>query len=170
MTSMTISFPNEDDTGFDPFVIKSGVQHMDGDTLLRYVRTRFDDPRGDFGRIDRQQQAVVALKQLLTFQSLVKAPLLVDELHQMVDTNFPIASQRVVGLARLGLEIPLERVYSEVIDYEGNLVYDDELESGAKVLRPNLPAVRSHDAGEPSGHGPAPTYRRPGSHRPASGR
>ena len=136
-------FPNEDDTGFDPFIIKRGVHHMGGDTLLRYVRTRFDDPRGDFGRIDRQQQAVVALKQLLTFQSLVKAPLLVDELHAMVDTNFPIASQRVVGLARLGLAIPLERVYSEVIDYEGNLVYDDELESGAKVLRPNLPAVRS---------------------------
>ena len=137
------SFPNEDDTGFDPFIIKSGVHHMDGDTLLRYVRTRFDDPRGDFGRIDRQQQAVVALKQLLTFQSLVKAPRLVDELHAMVDTNLPIASHRVVGLARLGLAIPLERVYSEVIDYEGNLVKDDELESGAKVLRPNLPAVRS---------------------------
>lgn len=137
-------FPNADDTGFEPFIIKRGVHHMDGDTLLRYVRTRFDDPRGDFGRIDRQQQALAALKnQKLTFQSLFKVPLLVDELNSAVDTNFPIHPQRLVALARLGLSIPLERIYSEVIDYEGNLVNDVELESGAKVLRPDLPAVHS---------------------------
>lgn len=139
-------FPNADDTGFEPFVIKSGLHHMDGDTLLRYVRTRFDDPRGDFGRIDRQQQALVALKtQLLTFQSVAKAPLLVDDIYGMVDTNFPVVSDidKALALARLGLDIPRERIYSHVIDYQDNLVYDDELESGAKVLRPNLPAVRA---------------------------
>ncbi len=138
------SFPNEDDTGFEPFVIRRGLHHMSGDTLLRYVRTRFDDLRGDFGRIDRQQQALVELKsQLLTFQSLVKIPLLFDDLYGMVDTNFPLQPQRVVALARLGLAIPRERMYSEVIDYEGNLVSDAVLESGAVVLMPNVTAVRS---------------------------
>lgn len=136
-------FPNADDTGFDPFVIRKGVHHMNGDTLLRYVRTRFDDPRGDFGRIDRQQQALVALKsQILTFQSLVRIPLLLNELHGMVDTNFPLHPQRVVALARLGLAIPRERVYSEVISYEGNMVYDDVINE-RKVLRPNTYAIRS---------------------------
>ncbi len=139
------SFPNDDDTGFDPFIVKSGVHHMDGDTLLRYVRTRFDDPRGDFGRIDRQQQALVALKQLLTYQSLAKVPFLFDDFYGMVDTNFPVLTspQRVLALARLGVEIPRGRVYTEVIDYEGDLVQDVVLPSGAKVLRPNLPAVRN---------------------------
>ena len=137
-------FPNADDTGFEPFVIKRGVHHMDGDTLLRYVRTRFDDPRGDFGRIDRQQQALVALKtQLLTYQTIGKIHLLLGEFQSMVDTNFPISPQRALALGMLGLEIEPDRIYSEVIDYEGNLVWDVELESGAKVLRPNLPAVRS---------------------------
>ena len=135
-------FPNADDTGFDPFVIKAGVHHMNGETLLRYVRTRFDDPRGDFGRIDRQQQALVALKsQILTFQSLVRIPLLMNELHGMVDTNFPLYPQRVVALARLGLAIPRERVYSEVISYEDNLVQDIVIDE-RKVLRPNVYAVR----------------------------
>lgn len=136
-------FPNADDTGFDPFVIKAGTHHMNGETLLRYVRTRFDDPRGDFGRIDRQQQALVALKsQILTFQSLVRIPLLINELHGMVDTNFPLYPQRVVALARLGLEIPRERVYSEVISYDGNLVQDIVIDE-RKVLRPNVYAVRA---------------------------
>ncbi len=138
-------FPNADDTGFDPFVIKSGVHYMGGETLLRYVRTRFDDRRGDFGRIDRQQQVLVALKtQLLTFQNLVKVPFLLDDFAGIIDTNFPVftSPQRVLDLARLGAEIPRERVYSRVIDYEGNLVQDVTLPSGAEVLRPNLPAVR----------------------------
>ncbi len=136
-------FPNADDTGFDPFIIKAGVHHMNGDTLLRYVRTRFDDPRGDFGRIDRQQQALVALKsQLLTFQNLVKVPFLLNELYGAVDTNFPLHPQRVTALARLGLAIPRERVYSEVIGYEGNMVYDDVVDERS-VLRPNTYAIRS---------------------------
>lgn len=136
-------FPNADDTGFDPFIIKKGVHHMNGDTLLRYVRTRFDDPRGDFGRIDRQQQALVALKsQILTFQSLVRIPLLLNELYGTVDTNFPLHPQRVIALARLGVAIPRERVYSEVIGYEDNLVYDVVIDE-RKVLRPNVYAVRS---------------------------
>ena len=114
-----------------------------GDTLLRYVRTRFDDPRGDFGRIDRQQQALVALKsQLLTFQNLVKVPFLLNELYGAVDTNFPLHPQRVTALARLGLAIPRERVYSEVIGYEGNMVYDDVVDERS-VLRPNTYAIRS---------------------------
>jgi LCP family protein required for cell wall assembly len=139
-------FPNRDDTGFDPFIIKSGIHHMDGDTLLRYVRTRFDDPRGDFGRIDRQQQALVALKtQLLTFQSLAKATLLISDLSGLVDTDFPIVTspQKAIALGWVGMDISRERIYSFVVDYEGDLVKDDELSTGAKVLRPNLAAVRS---------------------------
>ena len=137
-------FPNADDTGFEPFIIARGEHHMDGDTLLRYVRTRWDDPRGDFGRIERQQQALVALKsQLLTHQTFGKIHLLLGEFQGMVDTNFPISPQRALALGKLGLAIEPERIYSKVIDYEGNLVADVELESGAKVLRPNLPAVRS---------------------------
>ena len=136
-------FPNADDTGFDPFVMPAGRQYMDGDTLLRYVRTRFTDPRGDFGRIDRQQQALLALKsQLLTHESIPKIPLILAEFRGTLDTNFPISLQRGLALANLGLAIPRERIYSKVIDYEGNLVRDVELASGAKVLWPDLAAVR----------------------------
>ncbi|THF74764.1 hypothetical protein E6C55_24135 [Cohnella fermenti] len=35
-----------------------GLQHLNGDQALKFSRMRYDDPRGDFGRNDRQKQVV----------------------------------------------------------------------------------------------------------------
>lgn len=40
---------------------KKGCQTMDGKTGLAYVRSRYDDPRGDFGRVERQREFLAAL-------------------------------------------------------------------------------------------------------------
>jgi len=134
-------FPNEDDTGFEPFILKKGKYHMNGDMLLRYVRTRHDDPRGDFGRGERQQQVLMALKeQLLTPATLIKLPILVNQLQKMVETNFPVS--RVLPLAKLGQSIPRERIYTKVIDYQDNLVQDATTDSGAYVLIPHVPNIQ----------------------------
>lgn len=39
----------------------AGTMHMDGEKALAYARMRKQDPRGDFGRNDRQQQVIQAL-------------------------------------------------------------------------------------------------------------
>ncbi|MFC5701794.1 LCP family protein [Cohnella faecalis] len=36
----------------------AGEQHLDGDQALKFSRMRYDDPRGDFGRNERQRQIV----------------------------------------------------------------------------------------------------------------
>ncbi len=41
--------------------IAAGCQVMDGDTALGYARTRYEDPRGDLGRGDRQRQLMAAI-------------------------------------------------------------------------------------------------------------
>lgn len=41
--------------------LRSGCQSLDGPTALGYVRTRYTDPRGDLGRIERQQRFLAAL-------------------------------------------------------------------------------------------------------------
>ena len=46
----------------DGFHFPQGAQHLDGEYALKYARMRFSDPRGDFGRNDRQRQV---LKDLL---------------------------------------------------------------------------------------------------------
>ncbi|WP_299034313.1 LCP family protein [uncultured Pseudokineococcus sp.] len=41
--------------------IEAGCQEMDGDTALGYARTRYEDPRGDLGRADRQRELMAAI-------------------------------------------------------------------------------------------------------------
>jgi polyisoprenyl-teichoic acid--peptidoglycan teichoic acid transferase len=49
-----------DDYGYQTVDIPAGRQHMDGDTALKYARTRHQD--SDFGRIARQQQVLAAIR------------------------------------------------------------------------------------------------------------
>lgn len=41
--------------------VKAGCQELDGATALAYVRMRYADPKGDIGRIERQQQYLGAV-------------------------------------------------------------------------------------------------------------
>lgn len=41
--------------------VKKGCQTMDGQQALAYVRMRYADPRGDLGRVDRQQEYIAAV-------------------------------------------------------------------------------------------------------------
>ncbi len=41
--------------------VKKGCQEMDGITSLAYVRARYFDPKGDLGRVERQQEYLGAL-------------------------------------------------------------------------------------------------------------
>ena len=56
------SYPT-DDYGYQTVHIPAGRQHMDGDTALKYARTRHQD--SDFGRIARQQQVLAAVRTAL---------------------------------------------------------------------------------------------------------
>lgn len=47
---------------YQTFELEKGLQNMDGETALKYVRYRHGDPEGDFGRAKRQQQVLQALK------------------------------------------------------------------------------------------------------------
>jgi LCP family protein required for cell wall assembly len=47
---------------YETFELKKGFHKLDGATALKYARERHDDPDGDFGRSQRQQQILEATK------------------------------------------------------------------------------------------------------------
>lgn len=53
-------YPAEGSAGYDPFQIDAGVQELDGETALRYARSR--KTTDDFDRAARQQQVILALQ------------------------------------------------------------------------------------------------------------
>lgn len=53
-------FPGPNDS-YQVFSINKGVHHLDGETTLKYIRSR-NQPEGDFARIKRQQEVINILK------------------------------------------------------------------------------------------------------------
>lgn len=68
--------------------IKEGVQRLDGDQALGYARMRKRDPRGDFGRQDRQQEVIVAiLKELNSLNTVTNFEGILSSIRPYLITN-----------------------------------------------------------------------------------
>lgn len=90
-----------DDNGIGggPFVIdlRKGVQHMDGETAIQYVRYR--DEEGDIGRVERQHQFLKALmKEVASPSVITKIPAIIKEVSSVVKTD--LSTSEMLTLAK----------------------------------------------------------------------
>ncbi len=77
--------------------LKPGMQHMNGNTALEYVRFRHDE-MGDIGRIERQQKfAKALLSQMATPAIITKIPDIVNEVNATISTDIPVSQMLSLG-------------------------------------------------------------------------
>jgi hypothetical protein len=89
-----------DDYGYQTVDIPAGRQHMDGDTALKYARTRHQD--SDFGRIARQQQVVAAVRTaLLNPLNWPRTPAIAAAVGQAIRTDLTPLDAVAIGAAVL---------------------------------------------------------------------
>lgn len=119
----------------DDDTIQQGVQKMDGQTLLQYVRFRKDE-EGDFGRIRRQNQAMGELaKQAQDMTTLARLPKVIGKTLGALDTNLTIKT--LTNISKdfiLGTTKELEHLS---IPVEDTWSFDDYTEAGS-VIRLDL--------------------------------
>jgi LCP family protein required for cell wall assembly len=103
-----------DDRGGDMTIhIPAGQQHMDGEMLLRYCRSRYSTD--DFDRARRQQKALIALgKKFLSLQMLPRLPELLQTMGHSFYTDLELAE--IVRLAQIASQIDPEQVQLVVVD------------------------------------------------------
>lgn len=129
----TISDPTyiNRETG-EPLLITEGLNHFDGDTALRYVRTRHQD--SDFARSNRQQQLLLALRQkalnLGVAEMLARVPLLYQHIKSGVFTDLSL--EDMVAMAQIGSDIPAENINTAVLN--SDYVTSYRTEEGSHVL------------------------------------
>lgn len=127
-----------DDYGYQTVDIPAGRQHMDGDTALKYARTRHQD--SDFGRIARQQQVLSAVRSaMLNPLNWPRAPAVLTALSRSIKTDVNPLDAIAIGAAMLRNPGDPERL---VIDT--TLVDPITGQDGAYLLRPRAelkPAV-----------------------------
>ncbi len=130
------------DYGVETFHLDAGVHHLDGETALKYVRTRHGD--SDYGRARRQQDVIrAAVKQVLDAgalpQLLTRAPQLLKTKQNSVQTDVPIPL--AVELARRLQEQGQSNIEQLVLDNRyGEETFSSE---GAWILLPDRARVRT---------------------------
>ena len=121
-------------TGYGWYQVQKGTVHMDGETALWYIRSRYTS--SDIDRLRRAQEVIQAIGyRLLSFDVLKRAPELYSVYKDSVTTD--------IGLGDIGTLLPIARTLVETqeihryaIDY--GPVYDwTEPYSGAMLLLPN---------------------------------
>lgn len=72
----------------EPVEIKKGIQELTGAEALGYARMRKKDPRGDFGRQDRQKEVIAeVLKELVSLNSVSNFPSILNSVQPYLKTN-----------------------------------------------------------------------------------
>lgn len=103
---------------YETFEIKKGFHTLDGNTALKYVRERHDDPEGDFGRAKRQQQVIQAVKnRLFSVQTLFNV-LAINKILDSVGKNIrtDMALTDIESFLELSKEIDMQNINNVVID------------------------------------------------------
>ncbi len=85
-----------------------GVQYLDGDKALQYVRFRRDS-EGDLGRVRRQQKFLKALLQeMIAFRNILMFPKLMPELANNMKTDLEL--NRAITLANKLKSVDIEEI------------------------------------------------------------
>jgi len=123
---------------YEIFSLKKGQQHLDGETALKYIRTRYQ-PEGDFSRIKRQQQVISALKnKILSLNFVWNFPTILNIWKTLQDhsqTNIGLTDLRYAW--NLAKKTNLDEIKFATIDTE-LLVPDEMVLDGEKayILKP----------------------------------
>lgn len=108
-------FPDQDMNGYSPFYIKVGQHHMDGETALKYARSR--QTTSDFDRAARQQKIIQAVKEKILQLGYLANPKnivdLVDVVGEHVRTDF--SPKEIYALANLLKDVDTSSIASKVL-------------------------------------------------------
>lgn len=134
----------------DAIQIEEGIQTLDGEHALGYARMRKQDPRGDWGRQERQREVIQSLSsELISMSSLTNFNQILDAIQPNLETNirgqqmWTIASNYNQAAGNIeSLTLTGEADYIYFPNYGQDLYvwvpYEDVLEDIQQELRDHL--------------------------------
>lgn len=125
---------------YEGVTFPKGEITLNGEKALKYSRMRYDDPRGDFGRQDRQKQIIEAIIQKgASFSSLanydevlaaigknIKTNLTFDEMQE-IQANYKDARHHIEQLHINGKGTKINGVYYLLVPEEERLAISNKL-------------------------------------------
>ena len=99
--------------GYQRVAVLPGPQHLDGPSALQYVRSRHGDLEGDFGRSQRQQQVLLAIRAKASAMSVADIPDLASAFNGELKTSMTL--ERVRELLPLAAQVHPEDIKQIVL-------------------------------------------------------
>jgi LCP family protein required for cell wall assembly len=135
---------------YQTFSITAGPQHIDGETALKYARSRHTT--SDFDRSARQQQILKALAEKAKEEGLFSSPGKLLSLFKILSENVESTMNfsEILGTAKLGEEVDKQHIISVHLNNEvgfgalmpspGGFLYNPPMAqfNGASVLLPEV--------------------------------
>lgn len=117
---------------YERVAVLPGPQHMDGLEALEYVRSRHGDLRSDFGRSQRQQQVLLALRAKAKLLGLSDLPDIANAMSNQFQTDMSIS--QVAALLPIASNVSLGNVQQVILSppYSSSAQIGDQ-----DVLLPN---------------------------------
>lgn len=98
---------------YERVAVLPGAQHMDGMEALQYVRSRHGDIRSDFGRSQRQQQVLLALRSKAKLLGITDLPNISDAMAN--DFNTDMSLPEIASLLPLASNVQLSNVQQVIL-------------------------------------------------------
>ncbi len=123
------------------FSIEAGPQHLDGQTAMAFVRSRYGEGDNDFTRAARQQQVLTAIARKLTAGNLILAlPGLLDAVRQNLATDIP--ADRFAAIATEVESANLAGLERVVRTPDDGFVLVEPHSVAGYILHPDFEAIR----------------------------
>jgi LCP family protein required for cell wall assembly len=122
-------YPNEQDNGYTVFEVKAGPQEMNGETALKFARSR--KTTSDFDRALRQQQVIMAIKERAMSKEVLTDPKVLKKLYEAVQDNLStnLSLTEMITVAGLAQKIDRSKLVTKVL-------HDDPLREGGFLVTP----------------------------------
>ncbi len=118
-----------DNYGYQRFVIRKGIQTLDGPTALKYARSR--KTSSDYSRARRQQDLIMAIKQKAQDSDILFDTERIKSLYQVFKSNVntDLGIKEILVLTKTASELNYDNLVSAVLN-------DDPLERGGFLYAP----------------------------------
>ena len=122
-------YPNETDNGYVLFEVEKGLQKMDGETALKFVRSR--KTTSDFDRAARQQLVIAALREKALSKKILTSSKSLKKIYNAMSKNMntDMTLREMVSFAGFGQYLNRNRVVMKVL-------HDDPGQDGGFLYTP----------------------------------
>lgn len=101
--------------------LKKGVQILNGEQSMGFLRFRKGYPNQDLGRIQAQQAFLDALiKKIASPASIINIPNYIDTMSQYIETDMTIKNMMII--AKLSLAVDLDRIEKQTVPGEPDMI------------------------------------------------